>query len=128
MKRSLLVIWMLGTVLAIGRLLALAGEAQHSAGFWQFTAGLLFCYSLPFFILLWIGIPDRRSPEQYITLTLFVLICAISLFIPTRRFMPGYHPAALEGLAYVFIPAFEGGLIALFLLVRSLCARLFRKG
>jgi len=35
----------------------------------------------------------------------------------------GYRPAALEGLAYLFIPIFECVLIALFIIVRSALPR-----
>lgn len=126
MKSSVIPIWILGTILAISHLLFLGG-AQHPPGFWTFTGALLVCYSLPFIALSRIRIPEAPSPERLITQTLFVVVLTISLFLPARRFMPGYHPAALEGLAYLFIPAFEVALIALFLLVRGVIARLGHK-
>lgn len=59
-------------------------------------------------------------------LTLFVLIFAISIFLPTRRFLPGYRPAELEGVAYLLFPSSRGGLIAL-VQVCSVIIRLLRK-
>ena len=126
MKSTVILIWILGTVLAISHLLFLGGS-QHSRDFWTFTGALMVCYSLPFFALSRIRIPEGPSPERYITLTLFVIVFAVSLYVPTRRFMPGYRPVALEGLAYLFIPVFECALIALFLFVRSAMANLYHK-
>ena len=127
MKGTVILVWILGTALAISHLLFLGGQVWNwsvSKGLWP----LLVCYSLPFVALSRIRIPERRSPERYITLTWFVLILAISLFVPARRFMPGYHPVALEGLAYLFVPVFECALIVLFLFFRGVIARLPHKG
>lgn len=114
-------VWIVGTLLAGSHLRYLAG-ADLRPGFWPFAAFLLACYSLPFFALTRIRMPERQSTQRHLTLVLFIFIFAISLFIPTRRFLPGYHPAALEGLVYLFLPVFEGGLIALFLVVRAAIA------
>ena len=73
-----------------------------------------------------IDVPPNPSLERYVTLSLFILIFMISIFIPIRRFLPGYHPAELEGVAYLVIPILEGGLIALFLVAYAII-RLFRK-
>jgi len=125
-KSSVILTWILGTVLAIRHLLFLAGD-RHPPGFWTAAAGLLFCYSLPFFLLWWIRIPEQRSSGRSVTRALFVIIFAVSLWIPVRRFLPGYRPVALEGLAYFFIPMLECGLIALFLFCRSVIRGLTQK-
>jgi len=59
-------------------------------------------------------------------LTSFILVFIISIFLPIRRFLPGYRPGELEGLDYLFVPVFEGGLIAL-ALGGYVVIRLFRK-
>ena len=99
-------------------LLFLAG-ARRPPGFWPFTLGLLVCYSLPFLVLWMIRTPKEPLRARSVGRALFVVIFAISLFLPTRRFFPGYHPESLEGLAYLFVPLLECGLIALFLVVSS---------
>ena len=119
-------VWAAGVVLAIMHLRFLAGSELHP-GFWPFTGFLLVCYSLPFFWLTRIHIPAKRSPQKYIILTLFLMILTISLLLPTRRFLPGYHPEALEGLAYLFVPSIECGLIGLFLIAGIATDRLTQK-
>jgi hypothetical protein len=129
MKRGTILIWIFSVLLAMGHLLFLSGD-QRPAGFWFICGGLLLCYSLPFLALSMIRIPPKPPLERYLILTLFILIFIISIFIPIRRFLPGYHPASLEGVAYVFIPIFECGLIGLFLFVRYAISiiRTFCKG
>jgi hypothetical protein len=123
-NKIVMVVWVSGAALAVSHLRYLAGSDLHPAGFWSFTGFLMACYSLPFFALTQIHVPENRSPQRYLTLALFASIFAVSLLIPARRFLPGYHPEALEGLAYLFIPIFECGLIVLFIVIRTAIARL----
>jgi len=112
MKRALVAIWPLCLVLAALHLFALAGD-RHPPGFWIGVSELLACYSLPFLLLCFIR--SGTTPSR----ALFVIVFAVSLWIPVRRFLPGYRPVALEGLAYFFLPMFECGLILLFIVVRT---------
>ena len=125
MKRGTILIWIFSILLAANHLLFLSGR-QRPAEFWVMSFVLLCCYSLPFLFLVMIDVPPNPSLERYVTLSLFILIFMISIFIPIRRFLPGYHPAELEGVAYLVIPILEGGLIALFLVAYAII-RLFRK-
>jgi len=50
-------------------------------------------------------------------LTLFILVLGTSIYIPAGRFLPSYHPKALEGLVYIFLSFLEFGLIAFFLIL-----------
>jgi hypothetical protein len=118
MKKYIIPLWILGSVLAVSELLPPAGS-KPDAGYWGFLCGSIVSYSLPFCVLMIIRIPEIRSPQRYIVLTLFALVLAINLFIPVRRFLPGYHPKALEGLAYLFLPPVELGLIGLFIVVAA---------
>jgi hypothetical protein len=120
-------VWVSGVVLAMLHLRFLAGSELHP-GFWPFAAFLLAAYSLPLFWLTRIPVPQRRSPQKYITLAFFLFILAVSLLLPTRRFFPGYRPDALEGLAYFFLPIFECGLIGAFLIARTAAGRLTKQG
>jgi hypothetical protein len=74
-----------------------------------------------------IRIPQVPQPERLITQILFVVVLTISLLLPSGRFLPGYYPDSLEGLGYLFVPAFECGLIAAFLAIRHVTRRLGRK-
>jgi hypothetical protein len=121
MKRIVIVVWILGTALAIPGLLP--GVDPPPRGFWGFFVLSLVCYSAPFLILSLTRIPKERALDRSITLVMFGLILAVSLLIPARRFLPGYRPAALEALAYFVIPILECGLIALFLIARALAPR-----
>ena len=125
-KKCVTSLWILGSALVLVHLLKQA--ASEPRGFWLFLCGALVCYSLPFFVLTLIRIPESRSPQRYIFLTLFVLVFAINLFIPVRRFLPGYRPKALEELGYLFLPIVELGLIALFVVVAAATALLLGKG
>lgn len=113
MKRAVIAIWPLCLVLAALHLFSLAGD-RHPPGFWIGISALLACYSLPFLLLCYL-----RSPGTTPSRTLFVIVFAVSLWIPVRRFLPGYRPVALEGLAYFFLPILECGLILLFIVVRA---------
>jgi hypothetical protein len=126
MKRGTILIWIISVLLAANHLLFLSGS-QRSADFWGFFYGLLCCYSFPFLILVMLRIPQNPSLERYIILTPYILIFIISILFPIRRFLPDYHPAELEGLAYLFIPVFESVLITVFF-VAFVIIRLFRKG
>jgi hypothetical protein len=125
MKKCVIPLWILGSALVVSDLLA---GSKPGPGFWAFLVGSLACYSLPFLVLRIIRIPESRSPQRYIFLTLFVLVFAINLFIPVRRFLPGYRPKALEELGYLFLPIVELGLIALFVVVAAATALLLGKG
>jgi peptidoglycan/LPS O-acetylase OafA/YrhL len=110
MKRTTILIWMSSLLLGANHLLFLAGN-DRQPGFWIWTSALLACYSLPFLGLLMMRIPQNPSVERYMILTVFILVFVISIFLPTRRFLPGYRPAELEGVAYLLFPLFEGALI-----------------
>ena len=114
--------WVLAVVLAMTHLRFLAGSELHP-GFWPFAGFLLVCFSIPFFWLTKISVPEKRSPERYITLAFFLVILTASLSLPAFRFLPGYRPDALEGLAYLFAPIFECGLIGVFLIARMAFGR-----
>lgn len=120
-------VWVSGVVLAMLHLRFLAGSELHP-GFWPFAALLLVCYSLPLFWLTTIQVPQRKSPQKYITMAFFFFILAVSLLLPTRRFFPGYRPDALEGLAYFFLPIAECGLIGAFLIAGIAGDHLTKKG
>ena len=90
--------------------------------------GSVVCYSLPFFVLTMIRIPESRSPQRCVLLTLSALVLAINLYIPVRRFLPGYRPKALEALVYLFLPPIELGVIALFVVVTAAVTFWFGKG
>lgn len=126
MKKTVILLWIVGSLLAISHLLFLGG-ADHPPGFWVFSASLLLCYSLPFLLLTRIRIPQAPWPERLITQILFVVVLTISFLLPSSRFLPGYHPDALEGLEYLFVPAFECGLIAIFLAIRHMTRQPGRK-
>jgi hypothetical protein len=125
-KRGTIPIWIFSVLLVLDNLLYLSGN-QRTADFWVLTGGLLACYSLPFLALSLIDIPPKPSLERYVILTLFTLIFSISVLFPIRRFLPGYHPASLEGVAYLLIPIFECVLIGLFLLVSAIIRLFFRR-
>ena len=110
-KKYVISAWILGAALVVVHLLRHIASEPH--GFWLFSCVVLVCYSLPFFVLTIIRIPDSRSPQRYILLTLFMLILAFNLFIPLRSLLPGYHPKALEDLGYVVLPFFELAAIGL---------------
>lgn len=126
LRKYVILLWILGIALAVSHLLFLA-DYKLASGFWVYSCGLLVCYSLPFLALTILRIPEARSAQRYILLTLFVLVIATSLFIPVRRFLPGYHPAALEALTYLFLPFYELGVIVLFVLVGGATALLSKR-
>jgi len=125
-KKCVIPLWILGSALVVSNLLPPAGSKPDS-GYWAFLCGSVACYSLPFCVLMIIRIPESRSPQRYVFLTLFVLVVAFNLFIPVRRFLPGYHPKALEGLVYLVLPLMELGVIALFFVVGAVTTFLFGK-
>jgi len=118
MNKTVIVVWLLCMALAVSHLMYLAAY-DYKPGFWIFTMGLLACYSLPLFVLTRIRIPEKRFPMRYMTLALFILVCTVSLVTPLLRFMPRYHPSALESLIYIFVPMMELGPIVLFFIVRE---------
>jgi hypothetical protein len=118
MRRAVPAVWVIAIALAVSHLRFLAG-GEPPPGFWKFAAALLICYSLPFLLLWTMRLPAAASWQSLLTLALFVFIFAANLLIPSRRFLPGYRPAALEGLAYFFLPLFECALIGLVLLIRA---------
>jgi hypothetical protein len=127
LKSIVRTVWIFGAALALLHLRFLAGSDLRP-GFWLFAIFLLACYSLPFFLLARIQLPENKSPSRYATLALVAFILALSLFLPTRRFFPGYRPEALEGLGYLFVSVAESGLVALFLIIRPAANRPTQKG
>ena len=125
MKKLVILIWIVGVPLAVSHLYFLAGS-DHPPGFWLFTAGLLVSYTVPFYALTRIRIPEPPV-QKYSTVALFLFILGVNLYIPLQRFMPGYHPDALDGIVYLFTPVYELGLIAIFLGARNAAAWLCRK-
>lgn len=114
---SALAAWLTGLGLALSHLLSLSGK-QHPPYFWLFTCTLLVSYSLPFVLLLALRIPSTPLHIRAVTMGLFAAICSISLFVPSRRFLPGYHPDAFESLLYLFVPLVECSLIAVYFFFR----------
>jgi EamA domain-containing membrane protein RarD len=74
-----------------------------------------------------IRIPQGRSPQRYILLTLFALVIGTNLFIPVNCLLPSHHPKALEPLGYIFLPLFELVVIALFIVAAIASDLLLRK-
>ena len=127
MKKCVIPLWILGSAWVVSDLLPPPGS-KPDPGYWTYLVGSVVSYSLPFCVLMIIRIPESRSPQRYVFLTLFALVFAFNLFIPVRRFLPGYHPTAFEGLVYLFLPPVELGLIALFFVVAAAATFLFGKG
>jgi hypothetical protein len=124
-KKCVISLWILGAALVLVHFLKQA--ASEPRGFWLFLCGALVCYSIPFFVLTLIRIPEGRSPQRYILLTLFVLVLGLNLFIPARPLLPGYHPKALEDLGYLFLPFIELALIGLVFALAAATAVWLRK-
>lgn len=119
MKICVILLWVLGCALVVSHLQSLAappGAPQPGPIFWRYAYSSLIAYSLPFFVLMCLRVPQGQTAERYIRLTLFGVVLGTSLYIPAGRFLPGYHAKALEGLVYIFMPLFEFGLIAVFLI------------
>ncbi len=130
MKHAVVPVWILCVVLAAIHLRRLGGNTQCDAACRLGECFLLLCYSLPFIALLIMHIPKKPSLQRYSTVALFVLIFAISLFLPIG-FMPGHRHTAFDGLLcllYLFVPFFELGLIGLSLLVTGLTDVFCHKG
>ncbi len=123
-KKCVIPLWILGSALLISQIPA---DFVPGPGFQPFACGLLVCYSLPFFALMAIRIPESRSPQRYILLALFALVLATNIFIPLRPYLPGYHPKALEELGYLFSPLFEVPVIAFCYLAVAITTQLLRK-
>jgi hypothetical protein len=111
LKFGALVSWLIGLGLALRHLVVLSGKQQPHE-FWRFTCVLLIFYSIPFVLMLSLSIPGTPSRARIITKSLFVVICSVSLLVPSRRFFPGYQPEALESLVYIFVPLIQCFLIA----------------
>ena len=124
-RKCVISLWILGSALVVVHLLKQV--ASEPRGLWLFLCGALVCYSLPFFALTIIRIPENKSPQRYILLTLFVLVLGLNLFIPIRPLLPGYHPKALEDLGYLVLPFIELPLIALVFVLAAASAALSRK-
>ena len=96
-------------------------------GAWTPCRILVLCFP----VLLFVSIsnsgndPDTPDPslERYVILTPFILVFIISILFPI---LSDSHAAEIAGVAYLFVPVFEGGLIAMFL-VAFVIIRLFRK-
>ena len=121
MKRIVIAVWVVGVALALSHLLYLAGSPLP--GFWLFTGVLLACYSLPFLMLTQIRVPEEKLSLRVVTLLFSGFILAVNLFIPAKRFLPGYRPQALEALVYLFSPILECVLIAIFFVIRGILTR-----
>ena len=126
MKRLVITAWIVGSVLVAIQLM-FSAAFDVNPRFWLFLCVLLACYSLPFFFLSIIRIPQGRSPQRYILLTLFALVIGTNLFIPVNCLLPSHHPKALEPLGYIFLPLFELVVIALFIVAAIASDLLLRK-
>jgi len=69
-----------------------------------------------------IRIPQNPSLERYVILAPFILVFIISVLVPL---VSNEEAEMIAGAAYLFIPVFECGLIAIFL-VAFVVIRLFR--
>jgi hypothetical protein len=116
MTKVIIGFWPIGLGFALGHLLFLTGY-EISVGLVAALAVALACYSLPFFLLILLRPPPGHRLKAALATGVAACVIAINLYIPLRRFLPGYHPEPLEALIYLAAPLAECVPIAIALVI-----------